>query len=103
MAEQDGGCIGVAGHYAGPRSLIPFSLQPDIVRALVRHVAGVLPGLQHINGIDCVAEPAREELISMGYPPANDPDQVSMELEGGRRSARPGPAGERSARASPRQ
>ena len=81
VAQAGDTWVGVAGYYAGPRSLIPFSEEPEAVRALVRHVAARHPDVQWLNGIDYAAGPAYEELLVLGFRPDNDPHQVFMELE----------------------
>ena len=82
VAQAGDTWVGVAGYYAGPRSLIPFSDDPDVVRALVRHVVARHPDIQWVNGIDYAARPAYEELLALGFRPDNDPHQAFMELEG---------------------
>lgn len=82
VASRSGEWLGVAGFYEGPASLIPFSTDADVVRALVRHVAERRPDLRFMNGIDYVAEPAYDELLSLGFAPGNDPRQVFMERDG---------------------
>ncbi len=74
--------LGIAGYYGRPRSLVPFSREPAVIRGLIRHIASRHSRITHINGIDYAAGPACEELRKLGYRPANDPDQVFLELEG---------------------
>jgi hypothetical protein len=73
VAQRDGRWAGVAGYYAKPRSLIPFSTDPDVVRALVRYVAQQHAPIEYMNGIAYAARPAYEELLALGWRPANDP------------------------------
>ncbi len=82
VAGRDGQWAGVCGYYGTFKSLIPFSTDEQVVREMVTHVAGVYPEINWLNGIDYVAAPAYETLLSMGYQPGNDPHQVFMELEG---------------------
>ena len=82
VADRDGEWLGIAGYYERPRSLIPFSTNADVVRALVRHVAERHPDLRFMNGMDYVAEPAYDELLALGFAPDNDPKQVFMEHDG---------------------
>ncbi len=81
-AVKDGHWLGIAGYYAIYKSLVPFSVDADVTRALTRHVAATHSQLAFVNGIDYVAEPAYEELLHLGYQPDNDPDQVFMEMAG---------------------
>ena len=73
--------LGLAGYYEGPRSLIPFSRDPDITRKLVRHIARRHRDIGWMNGIGYSAGPAYETLLDMGYVPVWDPKQVFMELD----------------------
>lgn len=79
-AVKDGRWVGIAGYYDFGKSLIPFSTDADVIRALARHVAATHKQIEYVNGIDYAAEPAYEELLRMGYRPANAPDQVFMEM-----------------------
>jgi len=74
--------LGVAGYYAGPKSLIPFSPEPEAVRVLIRHVAENHPVIDYLNAIASVAEPACDELRRLGYEITGDPRQIFMQLEG---------------------
>lgn len=83
IAVQDGIWSGIAGYYAiANSSLIPFSRDPEVTRELTRYVATVHPDIGYVNGIDYAAEPAYDELLGMGYRPANDPQQIFMEMDG---------------------
>jgi ribosomal protein S18 acetylase RimI-like enzyme len=82
VASIGGTWVGAAGYYAGPKSLIPFSTRPAVVRSLVRYVSTLHPDMSYLNGIDYVAEPAYEELLRLGFEPDNDPHLVFMQLEG---------------------
>lgn len=81
-AVKDGRWLGIAGYYAIPKSLIPFSTDADVTRALARHVAAAHTKIKYVNGIDYAAAPAYEELLRLGYRPDNDPHQVFMEMTG---------------------
>lgn len=78
-AARDGQWIGIAAYYDRFRSLVPFSTDPLIVRALVRYVASLHRPLDWCNAIGYVAAPALEELAALGFSLANDPRQVFME------------------------
>ncbi len=73
--------LGVAGYYSFFRSLTSFSLEPEAVRALTRHVVEVHPDILHLTAIAHVAEPACDELRRMGYQIVGDPRCVFMRLE----------------------
>lgn len=81
-AVKDSRWLGIAGYYAAVKSLIPFSADADVTRALTRYVAAVHPQIEYVNGIAYTAEPAYEELLQIGYQPNNDPIQVFMEMAG---------------------
>jgi ribosomal protein S18 acetylase RimI-like enzyme len=81
-AVKGGRWLGIAGYYAIPKALIPFSMDAGVTRALTRHVAAAHKPIQYINGIAYAAEPAYEELLQMGYQPDNNPHQVFMEMTG---------------------
>ena len=82
VARRDDELVGVCGYYGTFKSLIPFSKDQQAVRELVAHVVGLHPEVTWVNGIDYVADPAREVMVSLGYQLANNPDQVFMELYG---------------------
>ena len=71
--------LGLAAYYDAPRSLIPFSTEPQVTRALVRHIAGLHRPIEYMNGSAFTAEPAYDELVALGFAPANDPRQILME------------------------
>lgn len=71
--------VGLAGYYELPKSLIPFSTEPEVAKALARHVAGRHP-IEWVNGVGYSAWPAYEQLLALGYTAMNDPRQVLMEL-----------------------
>ena len=72
---------GVAGYYAGPRSVAAFALDAEATRALARHVAEQHPAIDYFNAVASVAEPGCEALRPLGYEVANDPRQVLMQLD----------------------
>lgn len=82
VAGNNGQWAGVCGYYGTFKSLIPFSTDQQVVRELVNHMASIHPEINWLNGIDYMAAPAYEQLLSLGYRPGNDPHQVFMELEG---------------------
>ncbi|MCX7044106.1 MAG: GNAT family N-acetyltransferase [Candidatus Sumerlaeota bacterium] len=81
VAQRGSQWAGIAGYYTRPKSLIPFSTDPEIARALAHHVASAQPVIEYMNGIEYAARPAYEALLALGYRPANDPRQVFMELD----------------------
>ncbi len=81
-AVKEGRWLGIAGYYDFGKSLIPFSTDAGVTRALARHVAATHKQIEYVNGIDYAAGPAYEELLRMGYRPANTPYQVFMEMNG---------------------
>jgi ribosomal protein S18 acetylase RimI-like enzyme len=81
VARDGDDWLGVAGYYEGPKTLIPFSTDPDITRKLVRHVAKRHPTVEYMNSIGYAGKPAYETLLKMKYEPDNDPLQVFMELD----------------------
>lgn len=82
VAIRDGLWVGVCGYYGVHQSMNPFSTDPQVARQLVRHTAGLHPIIEYLTGIDYAAQPALEELQSLGYQCMNDPHQVFMELGG---------------------
>ena len=82
VASNLGRWLGIAGYYSIPKSIIPFSEDAGVVRALVRYAASVHGPIEYVNGIDYAAGPAYEELLKMGYQPAGNPHQVFMEMTG---------------------
>jgi len=81
VAVESDRWLGVAGYYAVPKSLVPFSRDAEAVRRLIRHVVALHPEVRYIIGIDYAAEPACDEVFSMGYEPANQPRTIFMECE----------------------
>jgi ribosomal protein S18 acetylase RimI-like enzyme len=81
-AVKEGRWLGIAAYYSLKNSLIPFSMDADVTRALTRHVADVHTHIDYVNGIAYAAAPAYDELLQMGYQPANNPHQVFMEMTG---------------------
>jgi ribosomal protein S18 acetylase RimI-like enzyme len=78
-ASREGRWCGVAAYFEMPKSLCLFSEDPEVVRALVRHVASLHRPIRFVNAIDYVAEPACEEMGTLGYRLQRDPHQVFME------------------------
>jgi ribosomal protein S18 acetylase RimI-like enzyme len=81
-AAKDGRWLGIAGYYDFGKSLIPFSTDAEVTRALAQHMAAAHPQIEYVNGIDYAAEPAYRELLRIGYLPDNNPNQVFMEMTG---------------------
>ncbi|HEX2973997.1 MAG TPA: GNAT family N-acetyltransferase [Tepidisphaeraceae bacterium] len=79
IASRGSEWVGIAGYYELPKSLIPFSTDPDVARALARHVAEIHP-VEWVNGIGYAAWPAYEQLLALGFTAMNDPRDVLMEL-----------------------
>jgi predicted GNAT family acetyltransferase len=82
VAVRNGRWVGIAGYYDFGKSLIPFSTDAEITRALARYVAAAHLRVEYVNGIDYAAEPAYRELLQIGYRPDNNPNQVFMEMTG---------------------
>jgi ribosomal protein S18 acetylase RimI-like enzyme len=81
-AVKEGHWVGIAGYYELPKSLVPFSVDVEATRALVRHAAARHRQIDYVTGIDYVAAPAYDELLRLGYQSKNDPQQVFMERTG---------------------
>ncbi|MGE5610189.1 MAG: GNAT family N-acetyltransferase [Bacillota bacterium] len=79
VASRGNEWVGIAGYYELPKSLIPFSTEPDVARALARHVAGIHP-IEWANGVGYATWPAYEELLALGFKAMNDPRELFMEL-----------------------
>ncbi len=81
-ASRGGHWLGVAAYYERYKSIVPFSLEPGVVRTLTRHLAEHHPLIEWLNGWQDIAGPALEELLLLGYESCRDPRQVFMELDG---------------------
>lgn len=79
VAQRDDQWVGVAGYYQSPRSLIPFSTDPQVSRALTAHVAAIHQPINWLNGPAYAARSAVDELLDRGFALINDPRQVFME------------------------
>lgn len=78
-ASMNGQWLGVCAYYDQPKSLIPFATDPDVVRALVRHVATIHSPIEWINAIGYVARPALEAAGEIGFTLLTPADDVFME------------------------
>lgn len=79
VASRHGRWAGVAGYYQTPKSIIPYSIDAEISRALVRHILGIHRPVEWLCGVGYAAGPALDEMKSCGFAVINDPRQVFME------------------------
>ena len=79
VASRQGKWAGVAGYYQTPKSIIPYSTDPEITRALVRRIRSIHRPVEWLCGVGYAAGPALDELKSCGFAVVNDPRQVFME------------------------
>ena len=82
LARRQDEWLGVAAYFGRHRSFMPFSLDAEVTRLLTRHVAGLHPQIEWLNGLQEIAAPALEELLRLGRQLVSDPRQVFMELDG---------------------
>jgi ribosomal protein S18 acetylase RimI-like enzyme len=81
VAIRGNSWVGVAAYYGVPRSVVPFTHEPQVARSLIRKVAEHHPAVSFMCAISRVAEPACDELRFMGYKLLNDPWCVFMQLD----------------------
>jgi hypothetical protein len=81
LATRGSQYVGVAGYYEGFHSVIPFALDPEATRALIRHVTQQHKDIKVLGAVGTVAVPAYEELNRIGYSLVSDPHCAFMQLE----------------------
>ena len=81
IARDGENWAGVAGYYGIPRSIVLFSFQQEVARALTRHVAERHPDITGLCAAAHLAEPGYEELRRAGYELTDDPRCVFMQLD----------------------
>jgi ribosomal protein S18 acetylase RimI-like enzyme len=81
LATRGSRWVGVAGYYDGFHSVIPFALDPEAARALIRHVAQQHKDIKVLCAVGTVAAPAYEELNRWDYSLVNDPHCAFMQLD----------------------
>jgi predicted GNAT family acetyltransferase len=81
LATRGNQWVGIAGYYDGFHSVMPFALDPEAARALVRYVTQQHPIIKTLGAVGTVAAPAYEELNRSGYALVSDPHCAFMQLE----------------------
>lgn len=81
LAMRGNQWVGVAGYYEEFHSVMPFALDPEAARALIRHVAQQHKDIRALGAKGTVAAPAYEELNRIGYSLVSDPQCAFMELD----------------------
>jgi RimJ/RimL family protein N-acetyltransferase len=81
LATRGSQWVGVAGYYDGFNSVMPFALDAEAARALIRHIVQRHGEFKVLGAVGTVAAPAYEELRCHGYSLASDPHCAFMELE----------------------
>jgi RimJ/RimL family protein N-acetyltransferase len=81
LATRGSQWVGVAGYYDGFHSVMPFALDAEAARALLRHIVQQHKEFKVLGAVGTVASPAYEELSCHGYSLASDPHCAFMELE----------------------
>jgi ribosomal protein S18 acetylase RimI-like enzyme len=82
-AVKEGRWRGVAGYYDSYKSVSLFAEDTESSRALIRSASLIHPDICYLSGGRLSAEPACDELQSLGYRLKNsDPQLIFMELEG---------------------
>jgi ribosomal protein S18 acetylase RimI-like enzyme len=71
----------VAGYYDLFCSIVPFALDPEATRALVKRITERHPKIRSLCAAIEVAEPACDILLHMGYKHTEDPRCALMQLE----------------------
>jgi ribosomal protein S18 acetylase RimI-like enzyme len=71
---------GVAGFYERPKSCSVCAEEPEIVRALIRHVVPLHPSLEMVLAVDPIGRWGTDAMTELGFALVNEPRQVFMEM-----------------------
>jgi ribosomal protein S18 acetylase RimI-like enzyme len=81
IAKRGEHWVGVAGYYELFQSMVPFALDPETTRALVKRITEKHSSIRSLCAVSDVAEPACDVLLQMGYKHTEDPRCALMQLE----------------------